>query len=52
MHVGGYGISAVSNPFGVAINLSYWALTLTLFWFLGCVNAIDPIDGRTVPLLP
>jgi len=45
MYVAGYRISGVSNPFGGAVNLGYWAAPLTLFWFLGCMNALNLIDG-------
>ena len=45
MYVAGYRIGAVSNPFGPAINLGYLAVPVTLFWFLGCMNAINLIDG-------
>jgi UDP-GlcNAc:undecaprenyl-phosphate GlcNAc-1-phosphate transferase len=45
MYVAGYRIGAVSNPFGGAINLGLWGVPVTLFWFLGCMNAINLIDG-------
>jgi len=45
MYGAGYRIGAVSNPFGPAINLGYWALPVTVFWFLGCMNAVNLIDG-------
>jgi UDP-GlcNAc:undecaprenyl-phosphate GlcNAc-1-phosphate transferase len=35
----------VSNPFGGAFQLGWLALPVTLFWFLGCMNAINLIDG-------
>lgn len=45
MYVAGYRIGAVSSPFGGAVNLGQWAVPVTLFWFLGCMNAINLIDG-------
>jgi UDP-GlcNAc:undecaprenyl-phosphate GlcNAc-1-phosphate transferase len=45
MYAAGFRIGAVSNPFGSAFDLSWLALPVTLFWFLGCMNAINLIDG-------
>lgn len=41
----GYRIDMVSNPFGEPFHLGYLALPVTLFWFLGCMNAMNLIDG-------
>ena len=41
----GYRISGVNNPFGPAIELAWLGLPVTVFWFLGCMNAINLIDG-------
>jgi len=45
MYVAGFRITAVSNPFGGALELGWLALPITVFWFLGCMNAINLIDG-------
>ena len=45
MYGGGYRIGAISNPFGEALGLGWLALPLTVFWFMGCMNAINLIDG-------
>ncbi|NLW50990.1 MAG: undecaprenyl/decaprenyl-phosphate alpha-N-acetylglucosaminyl 1-phosphate transferase [Candidatus Brocadiaceae bacterium] len=45
MYARGYSIASISNPFGPAIELGAFALPLTIFWFLGCMNALNLIDG-------
>ena len=45
MYAGGYRIGAISSPFGGEIELGLLALPVTVFWFLGCMNAINLIDG-------
>jgi len=45
MYGGGYRIRAISNPFGEDLGLGWLALPLTVFWFMGCMNAINLIDG-------
>ncbi len=45
MYVCGFRIGAISNPFGPAIQLGWLAPVVTVFWFLGCMNAINLIDG-------
>jgi UDP-GlcNAc:undecaprenyl-phosphate GlcNAc-1-phosphate transferase len=45
MYAAGFRIGGVSNPFGSALYLGWIALPLTAFWFLGCMNAINLIDG-------
>jgi UDP-GlcNAc:undecaprenyl-phosphate GlcNAc-1-phosphate transferase len=45
MYVSGYRIGTVSNPFGISIHLGILALPVTVFWFVGCMNAINLIDG-------
>ena len=45
MYAVGFRIGAVTNPFGSYIELGLLALPVTLFWFLGCMNAINFIDG-------
>ncbi len=41
----GYRITAIANPFGGAIELSYLALPLTVLWVMVFVNAMNLIDG-------
>jgi UDP-GlcNAc:undecaprenyl-phosphate GlcNAc-1-phosphate transferase len=31
--------------FGVRIELGYWGIALTTFWLMGCINALNLIDG-------
>ena len=45
MCVAGYRVEAVSNPLGGTIHLGLLSVPLTLFWFLGCMNAMNLIDG-------
>ena len=45
-YAAGFRISAVTNPFGGArLTLGIFALPVTLFWFLACMNAINLLDG-------
>lgn len=41
----GYRIQVVSNPFGGALELGIFALPVTIFWFIGCMNAVNLLDG-------
>ena len=41
----GFKIKAVTNPLGGTIQLGLWGWPLTVFWFLGCMNAINLLDG-------
>ena len=42
----GFRVEGISNPFGGGhIDLGLWGVPLTLFWFLGCINAMNLIDG-------
>jgi UDP-GlcNAc:undecaprenyl-phosphate GlcNAc-1-phosphate transferase len=45
MYVAGYRINAIGNPFGGPIQLGWLGLPVTVFWFLGCMNAINLMDG-------
>ena len=45
MYAGGFQIGWVSNPFGGYIYFGLLTLPVTLFWFLGCMNTINFIDG-------
>ncbi len=45
MYTAGFRIGAVSNPFGPALNFGWLTPAITVFWFLGCMNAINLIDG-------
>ncbi|NLF19234.1 MAG: undecaprenyl/decaprenyl-phosphate alpha-N-acetylglucosaminyl 1-phosphate transferase [Lentisphaerae bacterium] len=42
---GGHGIWRLSLPWIGEIQLGLWGLPLTLFWYLGCMNAINLLDG-------
>jgi UDP-GlcNAc:undecaprenyl-phosphate GlcNAc-1-phosphate transferase len=42
---GGLSIRAISNPFGHPLALGLWSYPVTLFWFLGCMNAVNLLDG-------
>jgi UDP-GlcNAc:undecaprenyl-phosphate GlcNAc-1-phosphate transferase len=42
---GGYAIRAISNPFGEPLVLGLWSFPVTLLWFLGCMNAVNLLDG-------
>ena len=42
---GGFAINTVSNPFGAPIHLGLFSFPVTLFWFLGCMNAVNLLDG-------
>ncbi len=42
---GGYAITAVSVPFVGTLFLGPFCVLITLFWFLGCMNAINLMDG-------
>lgn len=42
---GGHSISLLSLPWLGEIRLGLWGLPLTLFWYLGCMNAINLLDG-------
>ena len=41
----GYSIGKVSMPFSQSVTLGVFALPVTLFWFLGCMNAVNFLDG-------
>jgi len=41
----GFQIRALTNPFGDLILLGYFALPLTVLWFVGMSNAFNLIDG-------
>jgi UDP-GlcNAc:undecaprenyl-phosphate GlcNAc-1-phosphate transferase len=45
MFAAGCRIGAVSSPFGGTIQLGWLALPVTIFWFMGCMNALNLIDG-------
>jgi len=41
----GYSIGKVSLPFGESLVLGIFCVPVTLFWFLGCMNAVNLLDG-------
>lgn len=40
-----YRIELISNPFGGQFELGYLSLPVTVFWFVGVMNAVNLIDG-------
>ncbi len=41
----GYHIYVISNPLGNPFSLGIFALPVTLFWFVACMNAVNLLDG-------
>jgi UDP-GlcNAc:undecaprenyl-phosphate GlcNAc-1-phosphate transferase len=41
----GYNIPAITVPFVGSLEFGVFALPITVFWFLGCINAVNLIDG-------
>ena len=41
----GLSIDVISNPFGSPIHLGLWSFPVTVFWFVGCMNAVNLMDG-------
>ncbi|KPL19480.1 MAG: hypothetical protein AMJ92_03225 [candidate division Zixibacteria bacterium SM23_81] len=41
----GFRIDILSNPFGGAFHLGWLTIPISLFWFLGFINAMNLIDG-------
>jgi UDP-GlcNAc:undecaprenyl-phosphate GlcNAc-1-phosphate transferase len=41
----GYRIDTLSIPFGGTLELGVFSLPLTIFWFVGVMNAVNLIDG-------
>ena len=41
----GLAITTISNPFGPTIVLGWLAYPVTVFWFIGCMNAVNLMDG-------
>lgn len=44
-YAGGLTVKVISNPFGSPIELGIWSLPVTVFWFVGCMNAVNLLDG-------
>lgn len=42
---GGHVIWRLSLPWIGEVEMGLWGVPLTLFWFLGCMNAINLLDG-------
>lgn len=40
-----YRIDVVTNPFGGSIEVGWLSLPVTVFWFVGVMNAVNLIDG-------
>ncbi len=41
----GLSIDIISNPFGPPLVLGVFSLPVTVFWFVGCMNAVNLMDG-------
>lgn len=41
----GFSIAAISNPFGGRFGLGAFSFPVTVFWFVGCMNAVNLLDG-------
>ena len=41
----GFSINVISNPFGHPLVLGLFSLPVTVFWFVGCMNAVNLMDG-------
>jgi UDP-GlcNAc:undecaprenyl-phosphate GlcNAc-1-phosphate transferase len=41
----GFRISAVSNPLGGPFEFGVFTYPVTVFWFVGCMNAVNLLDG-------
>lgn len=44
-YLGGIQIGVLSNPFGGSLNLSWFSIPATVFWFLLIINAVNLTDG-------
>ena len=44
-YFGGFKIAIISIPFGQTLDLGSFSYFVTVFWFLGCMNAINLLDG-------
>ncbi|MBN1510506.1 MAG: undecaprenyl/decaprenyl-phosphate alpha-N-acetylglucosaminyl 1-phosphate transferase [Phycisphaerae bacterium] len=45
MYFCGFSINSISNPFGVPFSLGIFSLPVSVFWFVGCMNAVNLLDG-------
>jgi len=45
LYAAGARVTEITNPFGEAIQLGYFALPFTLLWITGVINAMNLIDG-------
>jgi UDP-GlcNAc:undecaprenyl-phosphate GlcNAc-1-phosphate transferase len=41
----GFQINAISNPFGEPFTLGLLSFPVTVLWFVGCMNAVNLLDG-------
>ncbi|MFH0953720.1 MAG: MraY family glycosyltransferase [Verrucomicrobiota bacterium] len=41
----GFSIEAISNPFGKPLYLGILTYPVSVFWFVGCMNAVNLLDG-------
>ena len=45
IYASGMGIHAISNPFGGSLELGLLGFPVTVLWFMGCMNAVNLMDG-------
>jgi len=45
MYFAGYRITSATCPCSGSVVLGRWTAPVTIFWFLGCMNAVNLIDG-------
>ena len=41
----GFRIQEITNPLGGSLHPGLFDLPITLFWFMGCMNAVNLLDG-------
>lgn len=41
----GFQINAITVPWVGSVDFAIFALPVTLFWFVGCINAVNLLDG-------
>lgn len=45
MYLSGFTIGVISTPLGGALDLGIFAFPITVLWFVGCMNAVNLLDG-------
>lgn len=44
-YYGGFHIGAITVPFIGSVSFAVFALPITVLWFVGCINAVNLLDG-------